>query len=152
MNYIYRNDTHHAVLYRNLSWLPDELLESVFPVPDELGLTCIQSGHPPDPVLFHDDVIVPAGEQLIVSIDAPALGHAVILTISCMSPSAGVECRFGSSENKPIPIDARTFSQTIDWALCSHIFLLNPTDTEAVISVTAIECMSRHVKGASLCP
>ena len=142
MNYIYRNDTHHAVLYRNLSWLPDELLESVFPVPDELGLTCIQSGHPPDPVLFHDDVIVQAGEQVSISINAPALGHAVALTIFCISPSAGVECRFGSSENKPIPIDMRAFSQTIDWALCSQIFLHNPTETEAIISISAIEDVS----------
>ncbi len=139
MNYIYRNDNHHIVHFRNDSWLPDEQLETVYPVPDELGLTCIQLGQPPDPVLFHDDVIVPAGEQVIININAPTLSHAVALTIFCISPSAGVECRFGCSDNKPIPIDMRAFSQTIDWALCSRIFLLNPTDSEAVISISAIE-------------
>ena len=142
MKYIYRNDTHHIIHYRRFSWLPDEQLETPYPVPDDLGLTCIQLGQPPDPVLFHDDVIVPAGEQVIVSIDAPALSHAVALTVFCISPSSGVECRFGSSENKPIPIDMRAFSQTLDWALCSRIFLLNPTDAEAIISVSAIEDVS----------
>ena len=142
MNYIYRNDSRHVVHYRNLSWLPDEQLETPYPVPDELGLTCIQLGKPPDPVLFHDDVIVQAGEQVSISINAPALGHAVALTIFCISPSAGVECKFGSSENKPIPIDMRAFSQTIDWALCSQIFLHNPTETEAIISISAIEDVS----------
>ena len=142
MNYIYRNDTHRVIGYRTLTWLPDEQLETPYPVPDELGLTCIQLGQPPDPVLFHDDVIVPAGEQVIVNIDAPALSHSVALTIFCISPSSGVECRFGCSENKPIPIDMRAFSQTLNWALCSCICLLNPTDSEAVISITAIEDVS----------
>ncbi len=142
MNYIYRNDTHHIIHYRRSSWLPDEQLETPYPVPDDLGLTCIQLGQPPDPVLFHDDVIVPAGESVTVDIDAPALSHSVALTIFCIAPNSGVECRFGSSENKPIPIDMRAFSQTIDWALCSRIFLLNPTDAEAIISISAIEDVS----------
>ena len=142
MNYIYRNDTHRVIVYRNDTWLPDEQLETPYPVPDDLGLTCIQLGQPPDPVLFHDDVIVPAGEQVAVNIDVPALSHSVALTIFCISPSSGVECRFGSPENKPIPIDMRAFSQTIHWALCSRIFLHNPTDSEAVISISAIEDVS----------
>ena len=142
MNYIYRNDTRRVIHYRNISWLPDDILETLYPVPDELGLTCIHIGHPPDPVLFHDDVIVPAGEQVTVSINAPALCHAIALTIFCISPSAGVECRFGCSDNRPIPIDMRAFSQTIDWALCSCIFLHNPTNSEAIISISAIEDVS----------
>lgn len=142
MNYIYRNDTHHVIAYRYDTWLPDEQVETVYPVPDEIGLTCIQLGQPPDPVLFHDDVIVPAGEQVAISLNAPVLGHAVALTIFCISPNSGVECRFGHSENNPIPIDMRAFSQTIDWALCSQIFLHNPTDTEAIISISAIEDVS----------
>ena len=139
MNYVYRNDTHHTVHYRNFSCLPDELLETDYPVPDDLGLTCIQLRHPPDPVLFHDDVIVPAGEQITITINSPVLSHDVALTIFCLTPSAGVECKFGSPENKPVPIDMRAFSQTIDWTLCSQIFLFNPTDTEAIISISAIE-------------
>ena len=139
MKYIYRNDTRHVIHFRNLSWLPDDTLETAYPVPDDLGLTCIQLGHPPDPVLFHDDVIVPAGEHVTIAINAPVLSHKVALTIFCLTPSAGIECRFGNSENKPIPIDMRAFSQTLDWALCSQVSLYNPTDTEAIISISAIE-------------
>ena len=142
MNYIYRNDTRHIIHYRRFSWLLDEQLETPYPVPDDLGLTCIQLGQPPDPVLFHDDIIVPAGEQVTVNIDAPTLSNSVALTIFCISPSSGVECRFGSTVNKPIPIDMRAFSQTLDWTLCSRIFLLNPTDAEAIISISAIEDVS----------
>ena len=142
MKYIYRNDTHSVIVYRNDTWLPDEQLETAYSVPDDIGLTCIQLGQPPDPVLFHDDVIVSAGEQVTVNIDAPTLSHSVALTIFCISPSSGVECRFGSPENKPIPIDMRAFSQTLNWALCSRIFLYNSTDSEAVISISAIEDVS----------
>ena len=139
MNYIYRNDSHQAVSFLDYCWLPDEILSTPYPVPVSLGLTCIQQGIPPDPVLFHDDVAVSPGEHASVNIPAPALSHNVVLSIQCMTPSSGVECRFGSSQNKPIPIDVRAFSQTLDWILCSQILLHNPTEAEAVISVSAIE-------------
>ena len=139
MNYIYRNDSRQTVSFLDNFWLPEEILSTPYPVPESLGLTCIQQGIPPDPVLFHDDVTVPQGGQVSVSIPAPVLSHNVVLSVYCMTPSAGVECRFGCSQNKPIPIDVRAFSQTLDWILCSQILLYNPTDAEAVISVSAIE-------------
>ena len=139
MSYIYRNDSNHTVCYRDNFWLPEEILSTSYPVPEELGLTCLQQGIPPDPVLFHDDVAVPPGEQAAVSIPAPVLSRSVVLSVHCMTPAAGVECRLGDIGNKPIPIDVRAFSQTLDWILCSQILLHNPTESEAVISVSAIE-------------
>lgn len=139
MNYIYRNDTPHTILYRGYYWLPGDEIDTPYPVPSSLGLTCIQQGSSPDPVLFHDDVAVPAGGDAEVFLDAPALSHRISLDIQCMTPDSGVACRFNHRDNKPIPIDARGFAQVLVWELCSCLFFENSTDTEAIISVTAIE-------------
>lgn len=142
MNWIYTNNTNAPVIYRSELWLPNEAREVSFPVPNTLGLTCIQEGTTPDPVLFHDDVTVQAGEQVSLNINPPNISHAVSLSVQCMTPSAGCQCRFNHESNTAIPIDARAFIHTMDWENCSRILLSNPTDTEAVISVTAIEAVS----------
>ena len=139
MNYIYRNNTKRTILYRNYYWLPDDEISTSYPVPDSLGLTCIQEGDSPDPILFHDDIIILAGEQAEVCLDAPTISHNIALSILCLSQDSGVECRFGSPNNRAIPIDLRSFSQVLSWDLCSCIFLLNTTENEARISVSAIE-------------
>lgn len=139
MNYTYRNDTSHTILYRGYFWLPGDEIDTPYPVPSSLGLTCIQQGTSPDPVLFHDDVVVPAGEQVEVFLNEPTISHNVALSILCLTQNSGVECRFNSPDNRPLPIDLRSFSQTLSWNLCSRIFLNNPTDIEARISITAIE-------------
>ena len=56
-----------------------------------------------------------------------------------MTNSTGVQCRFNSALNKPIPIDKRGFVQKLSWPLCSKVILDNPTDSDAIISVTAVE-------------
>ena len=142
MTYLYRNDTTHTICYRNDLWLPGKTIETTYSVPDELWLTCLQMGNCHDPVIFHDDVLILAGQTLELAIEAPTFSHNVALSIQCMTPNSGVECRLGYENNKPIPIDARTFSQTLDWSLCSRIFLHNSTDNEAVISITALEVIS----------
>lgn len=139
MNYIYRNNSQRTILFRNYYWLPDDEISIPYPVPDALGLTCVQEGCSPDPVLFHDDIIIPAGEQAEISLDAPTISHNIALSILCLSSDSGVECRFGSQNNKPIPIDLRSFSQVLSWDLCSRIFFTNTTQNEAQISVSAIE-------------
>ena len=142
MNWIYTNNTSAPIIYRSELWLPDETRESPYPVPDTLGLTCVQEGSTPDPVLFHDDVVIQPGSQAIVNISPPNLSHNVALTIRDMTPNTGCECRFNNERNNPIPIDARSFSLIMAWENCSRLFLLNPTDNEVVISVTAIEAVS----------
>ena len=139
MKWIYFNNSKRIVFFKNFSWLPNEQHEVSFPVPDSLGLTCIQQGSIPDPVLFHDDILIAAGTSATVDIPAPVLTQNISLNIQCMIQNSGVECRFNHQDNTPIPIDARAFSQCIDWSLCSKIFLNNPTDVETIISVTAIE-------------
>ena len=57
MKYVYRNDNPYAVAYAGFLWLSGDTLETFCPVPDTLGLTCLHEGKPPDPVLFHDDII-----------------------------------------------------------------------------------------------
>ena len=142
MKWIYKNNTDKIILYRNNTWQPNEEISVPYPVPLNLGLTCIQEGSSPDPILFHDDIIISAGEQEIINLNSPLISHNVALTILCMTTNSGVECRFNSSDNKPIPIDARGFQQVISWEMCSKIFLHNPTDNEVHISVSAIEVIS----------
>lgn len=142
MNWIYKNETDFTVLYRNYSWGQGETVATSCPVPNSFGLTCLQEGSLPDPVLFHDDLVIQSGNDAVAVLDAPYLSHNVALDINCMSRDTGVECRFNSNENKPIPIDVRGFSQVIDWTLCSRIYLHNPTDSEVIISITAIEVVS----------
>ena len=139
MNWSYKNNTDSTIFYRNFFWQQGDELQTPYTVPPSLGLTCTQEGSSPDPVLFHDDVIIMAGQSASLSINEPLLSHHVALSIYCMTDSGGVECRFNSSENKPIPIDTRSFVQVLPWELCSRLFLNNPTDCEAIISVTAIE-------------
>lgn len=139
MNWIYKNNSDVTVLYRDSIWRPGDILETPYPVPNSLGLTCIQEGNSLDPVLFHDDVIIQAGKSASIEIQEPALSHKVSLNILCMTTDNGVKCSFNSSNNKYIPIDIRGFNQVLDWNLCSKIFLINPTETEAIISITAFE-------------
>ena len=142
MNWIYKNNTQHTIIYRNNIWLPGQELEISYPVPDYLPLSCIQKGKLHDPVLVHNDVIVDAGSTEIIYIDAPDISHNVALSIINLSPDSAVLCRFNSENNKPIPIDVRGFQHILPWVLCSHIFLENISDTSAHISITAIAVVS----------
>ena len=142
MNWIYFNPNNHIVSFRNFSWLPQEKHEVSFPVPDCLGLSCIQQGSIPDPVIFHDDILINAGTSASIDIPPPALTHNVSLSIQCMIQNAGVECRFNHAGNNPVPIDVRGFSQVLDWVCCSKLLFSNSTDVDAIISVTVIEAVS----------
>lgn len=139
MNWIYTNNTDTTIIYRSETWVPNETRETAYPVPSSLGLTCVQEGDTLDPVLFHDDVIVQPNSQEVVNIKPPTLSHAVDLNIICMTPETGCECRFNSLHGCAIPIDARCFQQITSWNNCSRIYLINDTDIEAHISVTAFE-------------
>lgn len=139
MNWIYRNDSNAPAVYRSMLWKPHEQHEVAFPVPPSLGLTCIQEGSTPDPALLHTDIIIQPGGKATLDIPPPSLSHKIALTINCMTPFTGCECRFNSERNTVIPIDVRGFNQVTSWENCAKIFLFNPTDTEAHISVSAIE-------------
>ena len=139
MNWIYSNNTNAPVIYRSETWLPDETHEIPYPVPSSLGLTCVQEGDTPDPVLFHDDIIIQAGATATVNINAPVFSHKVALSIFCIITDAGCECRFNSLKNCAVPLDVRGFEHTMAWENCSRIFLTNTSDNEAQISVSAVE-------------
>ena len=139
MKYSYKNNSDVTVVFRNLFWLPGDTLDTAFPVPPSLALTCTQEGKHPDPVLLHDDITVPAGQTAVVDIPEPRSSEFVSLRILDMSQNSGVECRFGSQENSPIPIDVRGFDYVIDWTLCSKLFFLNTTDNNAVISISVFD-------------
>ncbi len=141
MKWIYRNDSAAHVIYRNSSWLPGETHETPYPVPDSLGLTCIQEGDSLDPVLFHDDILIQPGAQEVIAIPSPKLSHKVDITVICMSPDSGCECRFNSPRNCVIPVDVRGFQQVTSWENCSRIFLTNTTENEAVISLSVLEAV-----------
>ena len=135
----YHNATDRTVIRHGERWGPDEEKEVSFPVPSSLGLTCLQEGNLPDPVLFHDDVIVAPGETKVVDLDGPSWTHQVALTLLCLSGGGGVECRFNSAENRPIPLDVRGFEHTMPWEMCARMFFTNPMETETHISVSAVE-------------
>ena len=139
MNWIYTNNTNAPVIYRSEIWQPDETHEVPYPVPPSLGLTCVQEGDTPDPVLSHDDILVQANSNEVINLKPPTVSHAVDLSIVCMTPESGCECRFNSLHGCAIPIDARGFQQVTSWENCSRIYLINDTDTQVHISVTAFE-------------
>ena len=142
MHYVYRNDNDYAVCYGGFLWQSGDTLEIPYPVPDSLGLTCVASGRPPDPVLFHDDIVLPPDGAAVAELADPLLSHNVALSILCMTSSSGAVCRFGHQDNIPVPIDARGFEHVLSWQFCSKLFLHNPTEVEAVISISAIEVVS----------
>lgn len=89
----YKNPTDRAICWRNIFWEPGEEKETPNPVPSFTGLECTQEGTAPDPVLFHDDLIVQPGETKRVEMDGPQYTRQVALSLFCMGP-VGVECRF----------------------------------------------------------
>ena len=141
MKWIYINNSPATVIYRSETWLPGETRETPYPVPDTLGLTCIQEGDTLDPVLFHSDIIIPPGGQEVVNINHPKLSQAVDLSIRCISHDTGCECRFNSPHGCAVPLDFREFRQITSWQNCSRIYLINTTDIQAHISVTALEAV-----------
>ena len=142
MNWIYKNFSKNTIIHNNKICKPDEQIISPYPLPSSLGLTCIQEGRNPDPVILHEDVSLKAGETKFIDINAPELSKNIALSIMCMTQDSGVECRFNHNDNKPVPIDIRGFSQTLPWIMCSRIFLKNVTSSLAVISITAVEVIS----------
>ena len=139
MKWIYQNNSNCIICYQSFSCMPHSQFSIPFPVPESLGLTCIQEGNLPDTILFHDDVTVNAGDSACINIPTPNISHNVSLNIQCLIQNSGVECRFNHSNNNPIPIDVRGFAQILPWECCYKIFLNNPTDVDAIISITAIE-------------
>ena len=137
MKFKYKNDTEAAVSYRDRVWQRGEEHEVPYPVPPSLGLTCTQEGDAPDPVLYHGDIVINAGKDAEIEISEPTFSHKVFLSI--LAVSGGVECRFNSANNKPMPIDDRSFVQKLDWTLCSRIFLKSTLGISVQISVTAVE-------------
>ena len=142
MNWIYRNNNDNSLLYDSHLILPGEEIETLHPAPVSLGLTCIQEGNSPDPVLFHDDLYIQPGQEISVSLNDPLFSHNVALEIRCMSIDGGALCRFNSTSNKPIPIDSRGLKQVMRWNLCSRIFFTNTSEDDIYISVTALEVLS----------
>ena len=112
------------------------------PIPDFVGLTCIQQGDIPDPVLCHEDVIVQPNEEISVSIKSPERTPNVALRIVCVNLDGAVECRFNSANNTPVPIDSRDFVHVLPWFSCCNIFLKNPMETQAHISISAVEVVN----------
>lgn len=135
----YRNDTEKCLIWKGVEWTPGMERELSCPVPSSLGLTCLQEGNLPDPVLFHDDIIVPPGETKVVELDGPSWTHQVALTLLCLSGGGGVECRFNSAENRPIPLDVRGFEHTMPWEMCARIYLRGIAEAETHVSVSAVE-------------
>ena len=142
MNWIYKNNSKHVIIYNNKTCRPNEEITSAYPLPASLVLTCIQEGSTPDPVILHDDISLNAGEQTTININAPERSPNIAISILCMTSEAGVECRFNHENNNPVPIDGRSFNQTLPWVMCSRIILSNPTANTAIISITAVEVVS----------
>lgn len=142
MNWLYKNNTNSSIFLNNHLIKPGDTVSSPHPLPLSSGLTCTQEGSKPDPVLFHDDFIIPAGSEVQASIPQPQNSQNVALSILCMSDSGGILCRFNSQDNNPVPVDTRGFVHVLSWKMCSRIFMLNSTDNTAIISVTAVEVVN----------
>ena len=134
----YKNFADRIIVWRGERWGPGDEREVSYPVPSSLGLVRLQEGNVPNPVLFHDDLILSPGETRMVELDGPTWTHQVALSMFCLS-GGGAECWFISQDNTPIPLDARGFVHTMPWEMCARMFFTNTTETETHISVSAVE-------------
>lgn len=134
----YKNPTDGAICWRDIFWGPGEERETPNPVPSFTGLECTQEGTAPDPVLFHDDLIIQPGETKRIEMDGPRYTHQVALSIYNMG-SGGVEYRFVDETNKPLPLDTRGFVHVMPWEMCARLFFKNVSGEETHISVSAVE-------------
>ena len=134
----YKNATDRTVIWRGERWGPGDEKEVSYPVPSSLGFVCLREGNVPEPVLFHDDLIIAPGETRTVELDGPTQTHQVALSLFCVS-GGGAECRFISRSNKPLPLDVRGFAHTMPWEMCARMFFTNTAETETHISVSAVE-------------
>ena len=89
-------------------------------------------------MLFHDDIIIQPGETKQVDMDGPRYTRQVALSIFRMS-GGGVEYRFMSDTNKPLPLDTRGFVHVVPWEMCARMFFKNVSDEETQVSVSAVE-------------
>ena len=135
----YRNVTDRVILWRGERWGPGEEREVPYPVPLSIGFICTQEGNLPDPVLFHDDLIIAPGETRLVELDVSTITYHVALTLLCLNSGGGAECRFNSPDNNPIPLDVRGFIHTMPWEMCARMYITNTTGTETHVSVSAVE-------------
>ncbi len=138
----FKNNTKNTIMFNNVIWQPNEEHELAYSVPAICGLTCTQEGNEPEPVLFHDDLIISAGAEVPIELNTPTFAKNVALSIMCMTSNSGCECRFNSNTNTPIPIDVRSFIHVMPWFSCSKIFLKNTTENDVHISVSAVEVVS----------
>ena len=51
----------------------------------------------------------------------------------------GVEYRFMSDTNKPLPLDTRGFVHVVPWEMCCRLFFKNVSGEETQVSVSAVE-------------
>jgi len=144
--WIYRNDTDHPVMWKGFVWPPEETRPVMkdsddvpFPVPEHIGLTLVQEGNVPDPVVFADDVVVEgAGGELIVHIPAPANGDEFIdITVWC-GIGDGAFLRFNGPDNTEISIDRRGLIRRMRWEDCATLYFRNPTGGEATIGISVL--------------
>lgn len=134
----YKNNGETPIFWGRILWGPGEEKETPNPVPSSTGLDCTQEGTLPDPVLFHDDLIIQPGETKQVDMDGPRYTHQVALSIFRMS-GGGVEYRFMSDTNTPLPLDTRGFVHVVPWEMCARMFFKNVSGEEAQVSVSAVE-------------
>lgn len=133
----YKNESEHrTVIWRDISWKPGETQTVAYPLPEYLGLTCVEEGTRPDPILCHEDVVLQAGESARIEIAAPLPSEKVSLTLTRVK--GGAECRFNNEKNRPIPVDGRPFSRVLPWEYCAVLFFNNMIDDETHISVDAV--------------
>ena len=137
--WVYKNNTKHKITYRDYVWEAGATLVTLAPVPSSLGLTCVNEGDIPDPILFCNDIVILPNEEAIVTLLDSSLTHNVHLTIQCITTRGTIECRFVDDRNNPIFIDAQGFSQIMPFNLCNKIILKNTISNSLNVNVTAIE-------------
>ena len=138
MKWKYKNNTSSTIIWASNTWAPEEEKEISHPVPDFLGLTCIQSGNSPDIVLLDKEFTVNLGETKEIDIPASIKNRRVVISI-IRKAGNGALLSFNSADNKKIAMDnTKYFTQTLLWESCSKIFLESLGDG-SVIYVSAIE-------------
>lgn len=133
----YKNETSNTVYWDGNLWAAGEQHETLYPVPAELGLTCVVTGDSIDPVLFHSDITLAASEQQIVELPMPRHSCKLDLMIGTLEGTATVS--FLSNDNTKVTIDdVRRIKSIVSWGACAKIYLTGGSDG-ATVSISVFE-------------
>lgn len=108
MNWIYLNNSNRIICYRFYSWLPGQSHELSFPVPNELGLTCLQHGN------FDETLPSVASESVVEAVLNLTINQDILARCSVQLPHDCDTSRAVTLSLNGIALPQHSFWEVID--------------------------------------